>query len=277
MLEFVGATIVVPVAIAAAVVILIDRLRGSVEIASGPLALALSFFVGYVMLPSWAPLRPERHWHWLPYLGLLAGVVAAVTASRSERWRAILLAVVCGITAWFLVPTWADLQPSRRLLIPALTVYLWLVGTGASLQCDRCERRDGLFLAMLVTAASFTALLVAKEVSVTYGRFTAVAAAGLSGIWLATVTGRLEMVPLGVGAVFAVLVGGASFVGFVDPDPPLYGLLLFPLAPWGALPGRRFPEGSKQRVIAQVSGFLVVTVIGIGIVLTTTRPSTSEW
>ncbi len=54
------------------------------------IAFAAAFFIGYVLLPSWAEPPPNRHWHWLPYLvagamvigplGLASGILAA------ERW-----------------------------------------------------------------------------------------------------------------------------------------------------------------------------------------------
>ena len=54
---------------------LLLRVRLNAELVL-PVVLAISYLAGYMVLPrSWAPLKPEQPWHWLPYLGLVAATI----------------------------------------------------------------------------------------------------------------------------------------------------------------------------------------------------------
>ncbi len=46
------------------------------------LAFVGGFVAGYLLLPDWAALAPERHWHWLPYLAVAAGLLGPVSFAR---------------------------------------------------------------------------------------------------------------------------------------------------------------------------------------------------
>src|SRR4051812_45341785 len=76
---------------------------------------AAAFAVGYVLLPDWALLWPQRHWQWLPYLAIAAAVVGPIgQAPAFQAWERALLHVLFGVVAgWLLVPTWETLEPSR--------------------------------------------------------------------------------------------------------------------------------------------------------------------
>ena len=58
-------------------------------------AFGAAFVVGYMLLPSWAEFVPTRHWHWLPYLGAAAMILALIRLAQGlstpERWLLHLL------------------------------------------------------------------------------------------------------------------------------------------------------------------------------------------
>src|SRR5687767_14081269 len=77
------------------------------------LAVALGFGIAYAIHPDRLPLVPERHWHWLVYLGLGAAMIGGLSAARELAWweRALATALVMFVAAWQLVPTWETLRP----------------------------------------------------------------------------------------------------------------------------------------------------------------------
>src|SRR5437762_9081112 len=128
-IELFGYGIAVPAAVAIAVMRLALRLPAE-DVArryAAALAFCLAFFVAYALLPPWAAMVPTRHWHWLPYLALAAMVIGPVGLAGGvrafERWLLHLLLAV--VAAWFLVPTWASLQPWRGASIFLLSAALF--------------------------------------------------------------------------------------------------------------------------------------------------------
>src|SRR5262245_43351321 len=108
LLVYVGLGIVAPATVAAALAWLFrSGLRaGPAERYVLATALAMGFFAGYAALPGIGQLAPSSRWHWLPYLGLMAAVVAALHAEvrrlQVARWS--LLAIAAILSAWKLVP-----------------------------------------------------------------------------------------------------------------------------------------------------------------------------
>jgi hypothetical protein len=96
---------------------------------SSAVALTAAFIVGYVLLPPWAELIPNRHWHWLPYLAAAAMVLGPLCLAEGvapiERWLAY--AVLSLVSAYLLVPTWSSLEAHRVAYIVALSFYLFLL------------------------------------------------------------------------------------------------------------------------------------------------------
>ena len=91
------------------------------------MAIAVAFFVGYVLLPNWAPLVPVRHWQWLPYLAIASSVIGSVGfAAGVWRGERLLLFVLLSIAvATLLVPHWERLQSQRLAWVVALASYLF--------------------------------------------------------------------------------------------------------------------------------------------------------
>lgn len=222
---------VVPVAVAGGVGWILQRLIRSDASASIALTLGIAagFFAGYLLVtPS---LAPQRHWQWLPYLGVAAATTGAAgiatRASAPLRW--ILFLALASGSAFLLVPTWPTLQPPRLALMALLAIYFVLL---MSLLDALPDRLTGSSLPLLFAlSAAAVAVLVAAEVSLTYGQLAGIAAAAIAGGYLSALLSKQAPAARGAAPVFAILAGGVAFVGAIEPEQPVFGILLAPLAP----------------------------------------------
>jgi hypothetical protein len=129
--------VLAPAAIAAALVWLIRRTLPSTGASPAKgddrgvlaAAAAAAVFIGYVLLPEWAEVLPQRHWQWLPFIGVGAAAVSSLVPSSRWLWAArwLLLAAAAAIAAWKLVPTWETLAPARSISIALVALYLVLL------------------------------------------------------------------------------------------------------------------------------------------------------
>jgi len=208
---------------------------------------AAGMMLGYVLLPDWAPLTPERHWHWLAYLAAAAAVLGATVAGRyTAAWERLLAMTVLSLAAALtLVLTWDTLEPPRRVLIPLLATYLTLIY--ALLAALAAKRRERNFAFILAISAFATAGLVGYEVSMKFGQLGVAFAAALSGAGLWTLLRRRKVEDeqstgdrteagfsdgaRALGAIYAFAFGGLAFVAAIEPTPPATPLLLAPAAP----------------------------------------------
>jgi len=229
-------------------------------------AVAAAFFVGYAMLPSWAELAPKRHWQWLPYLGVAAMILGPIGladgVSKIERFMLYLLLAITA--AWLLVPTWASLQPPRSTYVPLLSGYLFMLMVLLQPLPGRVSGK--LFCILLSLVALATALTIAAFISLRYGRVSAVAGTAVVGCCVAAFFQKDQLTIRGVMPIYAVLIGGLAFVGFVEPEMPLFGVLVMPAAPlalWvvGWLPFVKSNE--RLLMVVQTTAVLVVLVIGV--------------
>ena len=114
--------------------LLLRRTHSSGEVQPANYALLTIFsllaglLLGYGLLGV-APWIPKFHWHYWPYTLLTSCVIAAAAQFCSDKHALkVLLVVSTAIpVAWFLVPTWPDLQPSRMVYLVATVVFLTLV------------------------------------------------------------------------------------------------------------------------------------------------------
>jgi hypothetical protein len=258
-----------PAAIAVAIMCLSRRLlpesvsnRYAVAI-----AFAVAFFVGYALLPSWADLLPKRHWHWLPYLCAVAVVLGPVGLATGvhapERWLLFLLLAIA--TAWAIVPTWPGLKPSRSVYVPSLAGYLLLLMTLIEPLPTRINGK--LFMSMLTVASGSVAIALAVFVSVKFGQVAGIAAAAMAGCCVASFFHNHDSTTRGLVPAFAIIVGGLAFVGYIEPQQPLKGMLPVPAAPlalwasvWGPLARLRgVAAGAAQTAVVLVP--LVIALV----------------
>jgi hypothetical protein len=233
-----------------------------------PAALSVGFAIGYVVLPEWAEIVPARHWQWIPYLGVATALAGAVGRARGiwfpERW--LIHGLVAAAAALLLVPDWPELDPPRVQLVPIVAGWLFLLFMALPPLAERIA--SVWLLAHLCAAAVVTALAIAAFVSLKYAQLAGLAAASLVGCSAAALFLRQHAEPRSVMPVFAVLVGGSAFTGYIDPQPPLTGLLLLPAAPLALwltvmLPGSKSPGAIGY--FAQLAATAVALAAGIGV------------
>lgn len=222
---------VVPVATAFVVRRLAERCGPTSWIGprSGPLAVAIAYAIGYSLLPPWAALIPTRHWHWLPGLGLLAGLVslAAPRPLSQGSGRLLLRAGLSVVSAQVLVPTWPDLYPPRTVHIAGLSAGLFAIAAGLDPLLEGAQVRARS--TVLAVCAATVAGVAATFVSFTYGQLAGLAAASFAGLAAAgRETGRSGSA---LGPAYAVLVVGAAYIASVEPVPPAPGPLIAAFAP----------------------------------------------
>ena len=195
---------------------------------------ALAFIAGYVAVrEEWAALVPKQTWQWLPYLGIASAGLAAVPAVSQppdwRRWLCIAIAAIAG--GYFLTPSWPIFGLAWPLTICFASAYLLLVI--AVIEFLPVRQFERPMLVALPLSAVVAAVAIGADVSIRYGQLAGLATASLAGASLARLYsgGLTESAIRGWIPIFAVLVGGISLIGAVEPERPAIGLLLPPLVP----------------------------------------------
>jgi hypothetical protein len=256
-------------------------------------AFAVAFFIAWVLLPDgWTPLKPARQWHWLPYLGLLAAAlcIAAIQTTpfadsgRATRrrlsyaWRLATSLATAACAAWLLAPNWPDLEPPRYIYVLLLGGYLFVLITSLDTLPERLF--STLFPFLLFAAASATAIVIAEPVSLTYGQIAGAAAAALCGCAVAASYGIRGPALQGLTPVYAVLVGGIAFTGCIEPEVPIYSIMLAPLAPlvlWLCAYGPLSRLTGLKAAAVQIAVVLVPLAILAAWTLLGGEPEYPEW
>jgi hypothetical protein len=231
-IEILGAGTAVPLTVAIGVVWLGRRWLSSPRSRSclAPVALSAAFFAGYAalaLLPlPWVDFVPPPSWQSLPWLGLLAAILSPLATMggslRGLRWVVWLTQAI--VAAWWLVPTWPDISPSRPLSIALLAGYLFVLMVLLDAMPDRLTGR--LLLGVMTLSAGALAALLAALLSIRFGQLAGLATSALAGCFLNPQASSRGWIP-----GYAVLIGGLAYVGCVEPVPPLPVLLLIPPAP----------------------------------------------
>lgn len=177
---------------------------------------------------------PTQYWHWLPIAGLAVALVYSPATLLPTLLRRIGWAAAAAWSAWLLVPTWPNLEPTQTVMIPMLAVYLFFLGWLFERAANRA--RAGQHFTVLIVTAITLAVCVAVLFSLEYAEVALMVAASLAGCWLSTIIVKCEqasLVPL--MACTSLLLGGIAFVSYVYPQPPIYEFLLVPLVPTAML------------------------------------------
>lgn len=271
MIEIVGYAIIVPATVSILVTFICRRALPVTVAKRYGLAVgfAAGFVAGYALLPDWGEWLPARHSHWLPYLALAAMIVGPVTHARGvwSAERVLVNLTVAVVFAFLLVPNWENLEPSRRVQIAGLSAYLFLLATCLPAIADR-STPNVLFGAMIMVAAALSAMVLAT-VSVRYSQLQALALSALIGCGISAIWFREASALRCLVFVFAFLSGALAFVGYIEPRPPLAGLLILPAALFGLwlIPTKWLPENGLIASAVQLGVVLVGLSVGIGWVL----------
>lgn len=239
--------VAVPIAVASTVVAVVRWLTATerFRIFAGPLGLACGYAAGWAGLAGDALLHPSSYWHYLPYLGAIAALLGGCMKwlVRSEMLRALLALAVCVFSAWMLVPDWRDLEPVAFRYTAGLAALLLVVFLASAPLADRSSGAEWLWAVLL--AGCGQTITIAGLISFKLAQLSLLATSATAGcalIMLVTRSWSTAGLPLGLTVM---LVGGA-FVGAIQPQPPVAGLMILPAAPlalWlsGGLPIGRWP------------------------------------
>jgi hypothetical protein len=125
-------------------------------------------------------------------------------------------------------------------------------------------------LAAMALTAGVVAILLGAEVSLMFGQLTGIAAAALGGACVCGFLTGPNGAARGAIPVYVVLVGGLAYVGAIEPEQPVLGILLAAAAPlslWGlaAGPGARLSGGRAWVVqIFMLTAWLAVAAALVG-------------
>ncbi|MBI1902081.1 MAG: hypothetical protein HYS13_13345 [Planctomycetia bacterium] len=258
-IEFAVQGVFFPAAISLAVVALAQRFlpRDVSQRYAAAAAFAAAYCAGYFLLPK-GLLLPERHWHWTFYLAPAAAAIGAISLAAglrvAERW--VLIALAALVAAWLLVPTWDSLAPPRAVWVPVLAGYLFLLAALLDGLPTRLPLATSLALPL---SAACVAVLNLACVSATSAQGAGIAAAALAGCFAAACLAPDKAAARGLCLSYSVIVGGWAFVGCIEPEPLMWGLLVAPAAPL-VLWCFALPPLSRWR------GF-VATAVQIGVVM----------
>ncbi|WP_425616542.1 hypothetical protein NA78x_000190 [Anatilimnocola sp. NA78] len=296
-LQFVLFSAVIPTI--TALFVALPLLRFAPQSVAGRCSLAIAtagaFFVGYVLLPDWAPLVPARHWHWLPHLAISGAVVGCLSVLVPlPAWGKYLLYLLLGLLgASQLVPQWDDLEPGRSVMIPLLAAYTALVSLLLALLPTRL--RGKLFVVLLAATVMCSVPIIAVEGSLMMAQTAFLLVPSLIGCWLAMVLANrgkaqeplseesLGLATAGLIPVYALLSIGGAFVGAIEATERNYVLLLVPASPlvlWLFAFGPLARLVGWPAVIAKTIAVAVIPLAIIGYVLATALlapESTDEW
>ena len=249
--------------------------------ASASMATLSGFLVGYGLLKL-APWAPEAHWHWLPYLFIAAAVVGPVACAVGVNHveRLLLYLLVAVVAAWFLVPTWEDLDPSRRIHCVVFVVYVVVL---ASLLEPLAIRLLGPLLPIVFWATMTTAAVVlALSGSLRFAQIALAGAGSLFGVLLVACFRRHTNHVTGLVLLFSVMTVGLMLVGRVNSfsEVPLASYLLVPAAPlslWLGVTGPLTQMTRGKRMV--VSLILPFALLGGALLLAALADmnSGSEW
>ena len=231
------------------------------------LAYVGGFVCGYALLEphSW---RPTTYWHWLPWLGGVAALVGPVGLASGvhfvERWA--LIAVMSLAAAWLLVPTWADLRPSRGALGLAFAGIVFFV----TLLLGRLVPRvsGGLLCASVGLSSLCGTALIAAFVSLRFGLLTAAATAAWAGASVAVLRDRTKTSLRGLLPVHAVIFGGLLLAAQVNVALPRLCFVLIAAAPLMLWPFELRPLAKlrgKSAILVRLAAVSVPLTIACGL------------
>jgi hypothetical protein len=253
---------------------------------------AAGIALGYVLLPEWAPLAPERHWQWLPYLAIAGAILGAIASGdRVLSWeRALVSALLSAVAALAIVPFWESLQPPRPISVPLLGCYFYLLITLTAAVPQRLQGRT--FTALLTLSAVTTTLVVAIEVSLKFGHlgavlFSSLAGVAACGLFFPMRSTEASDASLSIAlsnrslvALYGVAIGGLAFVGAIEKTPAATPLLILPAAPLVLWLFAFGPLGRLQGASAialKVLAVLLVTAAAILWLIFSTPAESDDW
>ncbi|MFI4875018.1 MAG: hypothetical protein ACIALR_06765 [Blastopirellula sp. JB062] len=244
------------------------------------LAIGAGFLTGYALL-RYAPWQPTSHWHWAPYALTLSILLGSAASAKeiSLLERILLYATAAWVAAWFLVPTYDDLDPSRAAHLIGWPLYLLLI----ALPLDAVTRRmNGPLLPAVVTlslAVGMAIVFLSGNAKLT--QILGFGLAALLGVTLSSFLSKEKPALLGAALPITFLSGSYLLVARVQSfsDVPMLCYALPPLAPlllavglWSPLAERKGVSGMALRLLLPA----IVCLVALGVAIWAEQGSLSE-
>src|SRR5262245_50744380 len=162
-----------------------------------PAAMSLGYLAGYAALPTSraalaqlaanlslegfslvrmaSMLAPQRPWHWLPYLGLVAVGAAIVPNGErgAPRWPWLAIVSTTALAGFLITPTWPVLGAPWPISIGVAIGYLLLIAMPIELLPSRLVGQP--LVGVWALSAAITALAIGVEVSMQLAQLAAIA------------------------------------------------------------------------------------------------------
>lgn len=235
------------------------RPAGAVGCAAGWFAAVFALEL-FPIAPNW-----EQSWTWLPALAMAAGVIGVATPRGPAR--AISAALLAGLVAGLLVPTWeslADARNSIRIVVSAVVFALAMMDHAGELEGSRIPALAFAFV------AGVAAFILERGGTASFAQMAGALAATLAGL---AVFGHRPGVVSGGLPVFAVLHAGLLASGRFNSfsEVPLSSFVLTALAPLGmAIP---MPEIRHKMLIR----FGLIAAVAAAAVILAVRAEPIDW
>lgn len=232
-------------------------------------SLGVGFSAAFALLP-WAPLLPQEHWQWLPYLSLVAMIVGAASVADGIGWleRFALNLVVAAVTAWFLVPEWKSIESIRHW-------HLLVVGAGVVFLCAAIDplarNRPGPALPLTFFATNLAgSVVVLSSGSLKFAQLGGAVVFSLLGCMLVAFIWRRKVSFRGAVPVYVVLLGGLMYIGRIHSysEVPLASYVLVAVAPlglWVTAVGPLTRRPKVWRIVTRVTSVLLPLAIAVGL------------
>jgi hypothetical protein len=279
--EKVGYGLLLPAAVAAGVLYLSRRFlsREVAERQGAAVGLVAGFCAAYFLF-SWTVARPTFYRNWLPYVGIVAGVLGPVALASGvrlgERWAVWLTLGL--LAAWFLVLEGKGPFDPARLRAGLIAAGLFLVWC-VCMEALARHLPGGMFPALLCLATLCGAAVLFQSGSLKFAQLAGAIAAPLAGCALVARFHRDEALMPGAVPPLGVLLGGLMFIGYNESfsNVPTASYALIPAAPlalWVCAVGPLARWQGMRRLAVQAGVVLVPLAVALVLAFTVGEP---EW
>ena len=230
--------IVIPAIAAMTILFLLtfERWPQRLKESAASVGLLAGFLTGY-QLVGLGPLKPTSHRHWLPHLILIAGLTGIAISATRVRFsvKCVLTCLVAVGSAWLLTPTWADLVPSRNVILLTWTLY----AAAIVLVLDNClsrhaatiqQQRLAIVILGLTCIAASVILILADSLG--FSQMALSLGGACAGVFV--VTFFRKTIPLQACAPgFAIGICGLMLLGkvYAFSPVPLHAYFTVPVMP----------------------------------------------
>lgn len=271
-----------PALVAAAVFWIASRFLSESARERWPASLALiaGFLTGYALLKL-EPWQPTSYWHWTPYVLALAAVIGSVSAAQgiSLIERLLLYAAAAWIAAWFLVPNYDDLEPSRMTYLIVWPLYLLAIAYALDLLS---RQLTGPLLPTVVTLSMAAGLVIVfLSGSAKFMQLYGFGFAAMGGVALGSLFSKEKPALLGAALLATMLSAGYLLVAKTQSfsSIPMVCYALPPVAPVTLWISQWKPLAQRPGITGLILRLLVPAVVcgvAVGLAAWAERDALSE-